>query len=153
MRNSYSPRPIEDYFLPGRDKDEFRVIAESKFAIPAWNLYWLSTPAVDFVPAYKATNRLHCYYVVNVNAYAAIIRDAMHDEQMQHYLCQPPADFYQWFSAEPDYTIYDTWDHLGSQWVNTVLQRAEMAIRDRLRSRPLVRVEGGRMTVNLEHLR
>jgi len=98
---------------------------------------WLSLPSVDTLPGSTPKG-----YWRNYRSWSAlvgsIIADAVQDETLKRMLTEPTAVFHSWFCAEPDFTIYDTWDVAGPHWVETVADRSNAAAVRALSLHPVV---------------
>lgn len=92
-----------------------------------WNLFWLSSPAIDAVPG--SGSQWHLAYRPVPDAAASITADVMLEDVLHSKLLLHPLRFAAWFSNE-DHSIYDAYDILGEdRWVTTVLRRAEESAR------------------------
>ena len=126
---TYSEFATCDYRISTLDRCEIRMIEAlgGDAAVATWNLFWLSSPGVDYLPGAGAG--WWTSYTPNPAATQAIVRDAVEDEVLFRKLLMHPLRFQQWFEDEPDHSIYDSYDALGGDdWVKTVLRRAGEAI-------------------------
>ena len=114
---TYSPLPIQSYFLQGADHCVMRVIErQSMFSEATWNLYYLSMPSLDLVPGagknwykvYKTDGLL----VNNLLSYISLDAN-LHDHLLQH-----PAKFVAWFKRS-------RYIDLDPKWAEVVIARAE----------------------------
>lgn len=124
-RFRFSPHPISEYSLQGMPHNETAIITRLKESLQVWNLFWLSIPSLDLIPG----TGVHWYRVYSPvpGAVNAVIHDVLEDEVMFRKLGMHPDAFVGWFERE-DHTMFDCYDKLGGrQWVDTVIERAEMA--------------------------
>lgn len=124
----YSPLPPEEYKLISLPRCEVGEIIKlgGKESTAVWNLFWLSMPSLDPLPVYGKTARWALHYAPTPGAVGAITADAIADEALFRKLLLHPTRFAQFFERE-DHSIYDTYEVLGDEWVETVLSRAAAA--------------------------
>lgn len=124
----YSPRPIGDYVISSVPVCEVREVLQIGPAERAavWNLFWLSTPALDTLPGAGGT--WWKGYTPQEGLLAAIIGDAIEDAALHHKLMARPSKFIEFWQRQ-DHSIFDTYEILGDSWVQTVLERAQEAER------------------------
>ena len=152
MKHRYSPHPLENYFIPGVERCEFRAMAESHAdGLAVWNLFWLSYPRVDALIGSTPGNWFRKYKHWP-DLTGAIIRDARFDDRMNYMLRQPVSRFHAWFCNERDYTIYDCYAVMGPQWVDNVAQRSNDAAVWGLSQRPLIQRDGDVLRINMENV-
>lgn len=130
--NRYSPAPIEDYVITSLPHCEARAISEQdeEHALPLWNLFWLSVPALDALLTHGRKRDWNIYYSPVPNAMKHIVADVygdFGDEVLRRSLVMPPSRFLDWFISE-NHSMYETYTALGGpKWVRNVLDRAEQA--------------------------
>lgn len=135
----YSPLEPSEYRITNLDRCEVSEILamEPSVALATWNLFWMSTPAVDALPQ-SGANWWRVYKPVD-QALFTMATDVLEDEVLFRKLLMHPRAFTAWFERE-DHSIYDTFDLLGRAWADTVLMRANaaamrMAIGETIRGR------------------
>lgn len=131
----YSPRPIEDYYISTLPTCEARIVREHERAPAIWNLFWMSTPTIDNVPG--SGRDWWRSYSPQVGALAAVIIDVVGDEVLYRKLLMPPQDFMAWFERD-DHTVYECHTLFGDPWHETVMSRADEAMRRTLKKVPRV---------------
>ena len=126
----YSPHDIADYTITTIADCEVRSIMRKpeRFRLPLWNLFWLSTPAVDLLLEHGKSERWNRHYTFREKALPSLILEVETDPVLELKLGLHPARFLDWFRRE-DHDIYDSAYHEleGEVWVETVKRRAAEA--------------------------
>lgn len=118
----YSPLPMDAYRLEGVAHDELSAIVGAPYEREAWNLFWLSTPAIDSVPG--TGPEWFRFYAPTQGLLARLIRDIGNDEGLRTRLGGHPLAFAEWFEDQPATDYLSSSDPL---WAQTVVARAKAA--------------------------
>lgn len=144
---TYSPLPIKAYRAKGVRQSEVDTLIGDEREAAAWNLFWLSTPTIDFIPRLGA-NWWKSHQPM-INGLAAVISDVYNDELIYRKLMMHPQSFHDWFEREEDKTLYDCYEKLGGDlWVRNVLERSHEAAERRLMLQPPITFDGNVLHVN-----
>ena len=88
----YSPKPIEEYFIPGVSFCGIRRIGTNEACSDEiWNLYWLSEPLTDVLPGFSGplTDLLR----IGRDNVTAVIQDVLEDYHLAQALSWSPSRF------------------------------------------------------------
>jgi len=135
----YAPLAVDDYFVPGLGRCEVRVISGGVHGDACWNLFWLSCPSIDRMPALGAKWWQHYRPVPGLAA--ACVRDVGLHPALRSALLGSAAGFARWLSDEDlhDYGVHKV---LGVGWRDTMLRRAREAADREAHGLPVIRVGG-----------
>lgn len=142
----YSPLPSERYRLEGMPQDEITTLREHGREDAIWNMFWLSVPSLDNIPG--AGKNWTKVYTPVPGALGSIISDVSGDEPLYRKVLMHPYAFMSFFERQ-DHSIFDTYAQLGGQrWVDTVMERAELAGARLTLRNPAVTVDGNVLKVD-----
>ena len=118
---TYSPLPIESYFINALPMCSQRTILNTSEPEALWNMVWLSFPLLDNLPGSGA--RWYEKYKSDPDVYRAASMDVLNYDYLAEMLKEHPAKFAAWF-AKQDHKSWACYENGGGAWVATVLERA-----------------------------